>query len=937
MRMLWVLCLLPSIIFNAGHAVDEQHGHEDDFEEELSAWSEDLDGWPIPLLEKATSETSRPKNIFLERDAKSGCVCRISPGLWALCFGVTCEEFPKELNISVSPLIRVKTTGIKVIRRGDLSNLKEMQELEIEGNPSLERLEPGCFQGLEALANLSISFNAQLKNLETGAFDGLTSLRELRLTKNGFQRVSDVAGALSPSSLPALLRLGLSENQFRYINENELEPLGGSSLRELSLMLCQLDHVHPNALKPLTNLRVLRLGENSLEPSVLASLIESLNSTLEKLDLYRSGFRRRPPLPLLRAVAKRNVTELILGSNQFERLSVDSFPRMPWLWHLDLRGVVCLNIETGTFNGMPQLRSLLLGHNKLARVEPGVLPPSLVTLDLSSNSADRLFPSYFYLGEGGFQNNTNLTSLNLSFNRLIGLSKGTFLGLNTLKFLSLKNCTLFRLGSGCFSPLRNLIFLDLQNNRFPSSELNIESMLGLSNLKVLQLGGCRLENILGSPFSNLISLEYLDLRNNGLVALDPTLLSPLRNLIGVDLSDNVLSPWNSRRLFYSNEKLRILFLSMNKLSTLTGKMLDDFSTLSRLDFSGNPFLCDCRLFTAKTDFAESSEVTANYTNNATDLVSSLIHQLRKSSALCFSPDRWRDASVADFLESSVSCPIPYEEIPYVLNSSHTLPQYFYAFIIFPLIILVIVAGFIYRYRWHLSHWLFLARARQLRISQLFSGTGFNVSSPSTGELPQKNYQYDAFVSYSNEDGAFVLKLVEELEENYPYLRLCVYERDFEIGTVISESIVQSVELSRCTVLILSDAFARSQWCMWELRMAQHRIFHDDGFGKSGAAFVLIRLGSVSDELLTPMLRYLIRTRIYLQWDPDPQKQHLFWHKLRAALSPAKLQNPRGIRGAPHDILKPDGATGKTNLKRQTQTENKNNLPDRYMSVTENKM
>lgn len=51
--------------------------------------------------------------------------------------------------------------------------------------------------------------------------------------------------------------------------------------------------------------------------------------------------------------------------------------------------------------------------------------------------------------------------------------------------------------------------------------------------------------------------------------------------------------------------------------------------------------------------------------------------------------------------------------------------------------------------------------------------------------------------------------------------------------------------------------------------------------------MLIKLGPVCESHVTPTLKYLLKTRIYLQWDPDPKKQHVFWERLRNTLAPPK--------------------------------------------------
>jgi hypothetical protein len=43
--------------------------------------------------------------------------------------------------------------------------------------------------------------------------------------------------------------------------------------------------------------------------------------------------------------------------------------------------------------------------------------------------------------------------------------------------------------------------------------------------------------------------------------------------------------------------------------------------------------------------------------------------------------------------------------------------------------------------------------------------------------------------------------------------------------------------------------------------------------------------------LPPTLRCLLKTHIYLKWNPDPLKQPLFWDKLRTALCRSKEGRP----------------------------------------------
>ena len=95
-------------------------------------------------------------------------------------------------------------------------------------------------------------------------------------------------------------------------------------------------------------------------------------------------------------------------------------------------------------------------------------------------------------------------------------------------------------------------------------------------------------------------------------------------------------------------------------------------------------------------------------------------------------------------------------------------------------------------------------------------------------MDQRQYEYDAFVIHSNADAKWVIhKLRPQLEDNRPKLRLCIHHRDWLVGRDITDNIVESIEASRKSLLIVSNAFAASSWCQFELTMAQTRLFEED--------------------------------------------------------------------------------------------------------------
>jgi protein toll len=56
----------------------------------------------------------------------------------------------------------------------------------------------------------------------------------------------------------------------------------------------------------------------------------------------------------------------------------------------------------------------------------------------------------------------------------------------------------------------------------------------------------------------------------------------------------------------------------------------------------------------------------------------------------------------------------------------------------------------------------------------------------------------------------ISELQPELEDGPEKYRLCLHERDFTLGSIIANNIVESMKDSRTTLVVLSPHFVRSQ-------------------------------------------------------------------------------------------------------------------------------
>jgi hypothetical protein len=91
----------------------------------------------------------------------------------------------------------------------------------------------------------------------------------------------------------------------------------------------------------------------------------------------------------------------------------------------------------------------------------------------------------------------------------------------------------------------------------------------------------------------------------------------------------------------------------------------------------------------------------------------------------------------------------------------------------------------------------------------------------------KSFEFDAFVSYSSSDEAWILNMLVKNLENSNNLKLCLHERDFQIGRPIADNIVCSIEKSASCILVLTEMFTKSYWCNFEAQVAHH-MFQEQG-------------------------------------------------------------------------------------------------------------
>ncbi|XP_067134553.1 toll-like receptor 13 [Centruroides vittatus] len=534
-------------------------------------------------------------------------------------------------------------------------------------------------------------------------------------------------------------------------------------------------------------------------------------------------------------------------------------PVLPVFDDIDIRSVGCFycgftSIRNGNFPPLSTLRVLRFPYNEIGWIESEafLVLRNLEHLDLRGNplsgfpSAIFPMPRLFRLNFGHLCPPGNLFALlskdvaratpsksilNLQGTPLRYLPDDSFARFFPL-VLKLRQCKIGEIHSGAFRGLTGLTTLDLSSNVI--MELDVGTFRDLKNLSILILNENRLESVGESLFRSLRKLRVLHLSGNLIKQLPSGIFRNLKQLRRIDLSGNKLTFWKSDT-FAALPRLRNLSLIGNLVAVLERSMIRDVKHVRRVQLYENPFDCNSCLLPWMIDW------------------------VRKDV-----PDSEHDKYLCSFTKENQDGTLLINAT-YRLDLCVVVPVNYLVRVGIPALVLTFLlflfscAG--YKYRWYVRYFVFYVRLR--------------ISNNEETKNPD-SYIYDVFISYSSKDIAFAKKLVVKIEEDFG-LRVCIDQRDFLAGNDITDNIVHSIDNSRKVVFVLSQNFVRSEFCKFEMQLAQHRLFETNN------SLVLLKYGAIPDEIVSKKLRYLMKTKKYIEWHQAEDSAPLFWLRLSNAL------------------------------------------------------
>ncbi|CAL1535261.1 unnamed protein product [Lymnaea stagnalis] len=260
-------------------------------------------------------------------------------------------------------------------------------------------------------------------------------------------------------------------------------------------------------------------------------------------------------------------------------------------------------------------------------------------------------------------------------------------------------------------------------------------------------------------------------------------------LISLDLSHNNLSaipltdypPGDNEAIAYFN-------LTYNNFTTVKMALIQSWARMTKVfvDIDKNPIHCDCELASFIGNLRNASTFTGNLAPYA------YVRHLE-----CATPEPLSGRQLHTLSVDDLSC-LEYE--------SHQAELIALGVTLSALVLMIVV---IIRYKFEIRILLY---------------TRLHVRLPCDADDLRHQKTYDAFVSYSNDDDAWVYENLACKSHNPGHgdksqFRLCIHQRDFVPGKTIFDNIVDSIEASRHTIIVLSPSFMRSHWAMEELRQA----------------------------------------------------------------------------------------------------------------------
>ncbi|CAC5380877.1 unnamed protein product [Mytilus coruscus] len=643
-----------------------------------------------------------------------------------------------------------------------------------------------------------------------------------------------------------ITKLYFSGNLLEIINASTFRNLEGLKLVYISLGQNGITDITADVFSNFRFLLRMDLSRNpKLTPAIAADAIAHINCLDFKQIILNRMIWSNEPTDLYIALSRFNIEKLEILENNFENLNMTLLSEnLVQLKELRIGYGIISIIQPGFFQ---KLEILDLHYNRIQITkdffgnETTCYFPKLVKLNLMANSIANINNLFWCL--------ENLNFLRLNGNPILGVLNYTFLKLPSLEFLYMSNLgfRFNRIDNRAFQSitLKRLLFA---NNHF-IFKYNImfhfnetEIFRHSPKIDYLDLSGNEFPSIhvLEKMLSSLRSLSHLNMDNCQLITLPENLFLKLPNLSHVSFKDNRISSWNGHGVFGNQSSVRTIILTGNALSTINETLFprNAFKHLSILSLGNNPFACTCSNVWFHNWIQTEKIIFENYPE--------LFH--------CKTPPEKDGGMLKDAIPTHFECSNTDKELFTAVVTSLSLSG----------IVFVIIFSLIFKLRWYIRYWLFLYRVKKKGFSLISNG--------------ETDYKFEAYVIYCDNDLQWIRKKLLEKIENESGISLCIRDRDFEVGKVYVENIIEKMTASRRIILVISHDMVKSDWCLFESRIAQEKCLNMES-----DALISLMVEDVSEENISSSLRAFVNSASLSKFPTKEYDEGQFWLNLTKLL------------------------------------------------------
>ena len=818
----------------------------------------------------------------------------------AVCSGRRLSTVPDDLQRDLE-ILDLSRNNINSLVNTSFNRYSNLVELNLRDN-NLSTIEIGALYPMKQLRILNLSVNRNIRIPSGKIFQWSSNLIYLYLFTNDLKTIPKD----SLRWLPKLQLLNLQSNKIDFIN---ITYCGTGPNLTVDLSANDFDSITAETFAFICNCDILNLDINPVR-EIDADIISALSVRSLSVSVHDKN-RHRVLAQLFNGISRSRISELKIKDVW---IRISSFP--PWIFdsmhdkslsllYFDLGRLDFLqplifanlsrvahlhmyselqNLEPDFFQGMSKL-SILTFHSSLKLINQY---QSKWNLDLDrlilENNQLQSVDWYAFVGlenltELDLNNNPNLAFLNitkssgLSSLHTLDLRRTALISISIhapllksfslsvyydishdddfvdlfshtqlleqidMEFAAIVRLSYSKCNHSLFRGLQNLTTLGLSRN-VKLTNLQEGTFLYQSSLAELDLRLCQLSTIESGAFEGLHSLHTLRLESNKLHNFPGNVFHGMKQLTILNLDHNLLTAFDKH--IFSDTMISVLTISDNQLVRLSSTTFRPVvHVLKSIDISWNPLECNCEMKWLLEWFRGSLEI------------------MNQNFTLCSS-----SASIKPLREKPIMS----------LNlSDHCTPNIpLYLSLVFASVLIFATITVIYINRWVLKYNLFLMKLK------IF---GYAVMQD---PREHTDYRYDLNVMFCDDDREWARGYLRPgLEEKLPhFVRTAYGDEDLTPGMYYMDAVLDLVENSFKTILLLSRAAILNDWFMVKFRLTLDYV---NDIQTDNVLVIFIEEIPREEEPYRLQL-YIDDGGPHLTWMEDEQNQENFWTELLGSIT-----------------------------------------------------